>query len=241
MEIRYIDDIVILEPSGKISLDSSDLIETIAMLIDKGKKKIVLDFHNITVVDYNGLSVICIAFKRVLNNKGEMKLCDISENIAKLLEIVKLDDVLDIYVNLKDAIASFKETEGSDKSLGESPLRRRFKRLLLDIPVYYRLSKSYARKGAGELKVGRIANLSAEGLFIRTIDIYPQGSDLEIEIPISETGKNLIFKGIVLWDADKTLQKELYPGMGIGFVNISKSGQDTIIRFIDKNLVRRQR
>jgi anti-sigma B factor antagonist len=241
IKIRYIDDIVVVEVEGKININSSKLIETIGSILTEGMRNIVIDMEGVDFIDYNGLSVLAIAYKSAINNKAVMKLCGVSSHILELLRVVRLDEVFDIYNNMEDALGSFKQTqEASKESILEQPLRRRFQRLGIDMPVNYRLSKVSSHKGEAHLYSARIANISGAGIFIRTINVLPPGSEVEVEIKLISSMKPKHLKGIVMWLPDKGLQPDLYPGMGVQFTGLSQHAQEEIIEFIEKHTVHRK-
>lgn len=241
IKVRYSGDIAIIEVEGKVNINSSKLIETVGSLLDGGIARVIIDMQKVDFIDYNGLSVLAIAYKSVLNRKGIMKLCRVSLHILELLRIVKLDDVFEIHNDLQEALASFKKKGKLSKAevLGQ-PLRRRFKRLKMDIPIYYRLSQRLSARGEGELYSGRIENISGAGVFIRTINILPPGSEVSLEIALQRLKKSRSLKGRVLWVADEGLQPDLYPGMGVEFTELSAQAQEEIIEFIEKNMVQRR-
>ena len=240
---RYIDDIAVVEIEGRININSSKLIETVGSILDSGVYKIIINMGGVDFVDYNGLSVLAIAYKSTLNSKGMMKLCGISLHILELLRVVKLDDLFEIYDDEEQALASFKARKRSakkEKAEAEQPLRRRFTRLDIDIPIHYRLSKGLSGKGDRELYTGRMANISGAGVFIRTINVFPTGSEVALEMVFSKDKPPLCLRGVVLWVADKSLQPDLYPGMGVGFMDLAPSAQEKIIEFVEKNIVHRR-
>jgi Tfp pilus assembly protein PilZ len=64
------------------------------------------------------------------------------------------------------------------------------------------------------------------------------GTAVELDM-ILEFKKPLIIKGTVIWIADKDLQPDFYPGIGVAFENIPSRVQENIIEFIEKNTVHR--
>jgi anti-sigma B factor antagonist len=241
IKTNYIKDIAVLSIDGKININSSKLIETVGLLLDKGTSKIVVDMQNVDFVDYNGLSVLAITYKNALNYNSTMKLCGISLHIEELLKVVKLDDVFEIYDNLDNALESFKRESKADIDSGlDEPLRRRFSRLDMDIPVTYRLVKGAYNHNPDHSFSGRMENISGAGLFVRSMHILPPGSEVAVEI-ITDKDKQLNkFHGVVMWLADKGLQPELYPGMGIAFTGISAREQEHILDFIERHTVHRR-
>jgi anti-sigma B factor antagonist len=241
IKINYIKDIAVIAIDGKININSSKLIETVGVLLDKGTSKVIVDMNNVDFVDYNGLSVLAITYKNALNYNSAMKLCNISLHIQELLKVVRLDDVFEIYDNIDDALESFKHEAGvvqlADR---EQPLRRKFARLEMDIPVTYKLVKDARSGSSGHLYSGRMENISGAGLFLRTIHILPLGSEVTVEVILDSTKEPKRFNGIVMWIADNGIQPELYPGMGIAFTDISTGAQVEILEFIERHMVHRK-
>lgn len=236
IKLKYIKDVAVLSIEGRININSSRLIEVVGALLKKRSAKMVIDMKGINHIDYNGLSILAITYKNTLNNKCVMKLCGMPLHIQELFRIVKLDDVFEVYDDLDEALASFmhKAAVNKQKAL-EQPWRRRFIRLDLDIPIVYRLTKGPHYKTGDHLYSGRMANLSGAGLFVRSMQILPSGSEVILEIIFEKGQDPKQFQGIVMWLADKELQPELYPGMGIAFTGISSSTQETVIEYIEKH------
>jgi anti-sigma B factor antagonist len=241
IRVNYIKDIAVLTINGRININSSKLIETVGLLLRKGISKMVIDMRNVDFLDYNGLSVLAITYKNALNNNSVMKFCGISLNIQELLRVVKLDDIFEIYDNLDEALADFEDKAKAvyaDKD-GKQPLRRRFTRLDMDIPVTYKLSKGVFSHKAGGLYTGRMENVSGAGIFLRSIHMLPPGSEVSVGVMLEKDKESAYFNGIIMWLADKDLQPELYPGMGIAFTDISCRRQEEILQFIEKHTVNR--
>ncbi len=240
IKIKRVKNIDILSIEGRININSSKLIEAVGELLKNQSVKMVIDMTGINSIDYNGLSVLAITYKNALNNKCVMKLCGISTHIQELFRIVKLDDVFEIYDDINEAVASF--TRGADinkQEMLDQPWRRRFIRLDLDMPIVYRLTKGTHYKAGGHSYPGRMANLSGAGLFIRSMQLLPPGSEVMLEIIFKKGQDPRQFHGIVMWLADQGLQPELYPGMGIAFTNLSSSVQEMVIEYIEKHAVNR--
>lgn len=226
-------DIVIINPEGNINIDSALFIEETSRLLGLGCQKIVCDFTNVEMVDYNGLSVITIAYKNVINNSGVMKFCHIPPHIKELFRVVRLDLVFDIYDDMEDAIRSFNVSTKIDKLY----LRRRFKRLELSIPVKYHLVHVTDPRASA----GKIVNIGGEGIFIYSKHTFPVGNRLHCEMELGEKHESLKVEGVVIWLADRDLQPHCYPGMGVYFVDTDPQTQKKIIDYIDKNITHRSR
>ncbi len=223
--------IFILYLEGKIDINSANFIEETGKFLMEGHSKLLCNFNNINMVDYNGLSTIAIAYKNVINKNGVMKFCNVPIHIKELFKLVRLDLVFDVYDNEREAIRSFETTSKIDKLY----LRRRFKRIELRFPVKYSLAISAKPR----ILTGKILNISGDGVFIYAKQTFPVSGQLSMELTLDEDVKALKARGVIIWLADKELQPHCYPGMGVEFVNLNSNIQKKIIDFIDKNITHR--
>jgi len=235
MEIRkrFSNRIAVLYITGKVDINAAGFIEETGRLPKEGINKILCNFSNVTMVDYNGLSILAIAYKNIVNQRGAIKFCNVPAHIKELFKAARLDEVFDMFPDEESAIKGFDLTTKVDKL----PLRRRFKRVDISTPVRFKIGVSTSNK----LAKGKILNLSGEGMFIHAKNTFPVATDLYVEVLLSGIKSPLIITGMVVWLADKELQPHSYPGMGIKFKNIDKKSQDSIISYIDKNLTRRSK
>ncbi|MFA6142216.1 MAG: STAS domain-containing protein [Candidatus Omnitrophota bacterium] len=231
IRIREIDNINIMDIDGKIDINSSDIIEMVGWLISSGKINIIVNLENADMVDYNGLSILTIAYKNVLNHKGKFKFVNVPVSVIELFRAVKLETVFEVYADEEAAVNSFSE-EGVDKL----HLRRRFQRLEIHISVKYRI---VGGQGKPKLFDGSVLNLSAAGLYIYTPYIFPINSILDLEFGIPGQTTMLEAAGKVSWLADKEIQPHAYPGMGISFIHLTPEKEKAIAEFIDKNITHR--
>lgn len=81
---------------------------------------------------------------------------------------------------------------------------------------------------------GFTEDLSTGGLFLETHQIYPIGSEMNINLSIS--GKEIALKAIVRWikSPDTFNCDDIHPGMGLQFVDLSQENKSIIEAFIKK-------
>ena len=236
MEIRqrFEGNIAVLYITGKIDINSAQLIESTGQLLREGVKQILCNFTNVRMVDYNGLSLLAIAYKNAANQKGAIKFCCVPGHIKQLFEVARLEKTFEIYPDEESAIEGFGLSDKVDKL----PLRRRFKRIDINIPIKYKVGLSASTK----LLNGKILNLGGEGLYIFAKNTYPVSSEIYMEIKFGEgRWETFALMGTVIWLADKELQPHAYPGMGVTFSNLDAKTQNEIIDFINKNLTTRSK
>jgi len=235
MEIRkrFYKNIAVLYIAGKINVDAASFIEETGRLMREGINKILCNFANVNLVDYNGLSILTIAYKNIVNQNGILKFCSVPAHIKELFKSTRLDTVFEIYQDEENALKTFDLSNKVDKL----PLRRRFKRVDLSVPVRYKVGVSTQTK----LSKGKIMNLSGDGMFIHSKNTFPVSTQLYLELNLKDADKTITLMGTVVWIADKELQPHSYPGMGVSFTNLDKDTQAIIIDFIDKNITGRSR
>lgn len=107
---RELNDITIVCVSGAIRLESkgsSVLRDVIKDLLLEGRKKIVLDLHEINHVDTEGIGGLASVFTSVHNQGGELKFLNLTKNVRAVLKIMKLDTIFRAMEDEAGVIASF--------------------------------------------------------------------------------------------------------------------------------------
>lgn len=231
IKVREVREASVLDVNGNINIDSAEIIEVIGGLLKYNRLNILLNFKNVTGVDYNGLSVLVIAYKNITNHKGKLRFCNVPVYALTLLKTAHLDTIFEIYDNEKAALRSFKELASRVRN---KVLRRRFKRLDMHINVSYNLPARPKQPHKG-----RLLNISGAGIYIRCKNIYPMKTRVNLKIDLPDFTKPIEVQGMVIWNADREIQPHEYPGMGFQFIDISSGVQKDILEFIDKNISHR--
>jgi len=225
--LRKIENVNILDIYGRIDINCSEIIEISSQIVKAGQPNIIFNLENVEQIDYNGLSVLAISYKNVINHGGNLKLCNVPLQIMELFRVVRLDSVFSIYQKEQSAILSF---HNKDIEIEEKLLRRRFERIGIH------LENKYWRVGLETKQYkGTILNISGAGLYLYAKDTLPLHSEVAIELWLPEQNKPLLITGTVIWLADKEIQLHVYPGMGISLVDLEHTKQKAIVDFVEKN------
>jgi len=124
---RQLDGVVFVDLDGKILLGESNrqLHEAIRLLVQEGKKNVVLNLENVTRIDSSGLGELIAGYATLERSGGTLKLMKMSERVTELMTMTKLLTVFEIFDNEDDACASFDTTKDRTTSpLDESTPRR---------------------------------------------------------------------------------------------------------------------
>jgi anti-anti-sigma factor len=233
MEIRARQNngIIILDLAGRIDVNSANLVEVIGQCIHDGYNDILCNLEDVDFIDYMGTSVVVIAYKEVMNNSGRMKFCNVPAHIRNNFSVAGMDRVIEMYVDEDSALKSFKEDKVIE-DIQKMQLRRRFKRLPIDIKV--ELRAKYSRDPVC-LKLD-LLNLSAIGAFIFGCNKFKLGDEVILKMFLPPKHEVLELEAKVVWIPDKQVQPHAYPGIGVEFVNIPSAVQQKLISFIERNL-----
>ncbi|MGA8492803.1 MAG: STAS domain-containing protein [Terriglobales bacterium] len=106
---REIEDVVIVDVVGRITLGEGNVMlrDVIAMLIDKGHAKILLNLQEVGYVDSSGVGELVRACTSVRNRGGQLKLVSPSNRVSDLLRLTRLHNVFDIEVDEASGVQSF--------------------------------------------------------------------------------------------------------------------------------------
>ncbi|MDD5155172.1 MAG: PilZ domain-containing protein [Candidatus Omnitrophica bacterium] len=223
--------VVILDLYSSIDINSANMIEIVGQCLRDGYLDILCNFEEVESIDYMGISAIVLAYKEVMNNNGRMKFANIPAHLRSLFSVTGLDRAIEIYATEDLAMNSFKEDKIIE-NIKKMQLRRRFKRLPVDIKIDLR---DKSNKEAVCYKAD-ILNLSAIGAYIYGCDKFKLGDELNIKLKLPHKNVELELQAKVVWICDRQVQQQISPGIGVEFHKISSQDQAKIIEFIDRNL-----
>lgn len=110
LSTKEIDGITVIELEGSVfgGPDASALNEVLHKLIEKKKKKVVVDLSDVQTMNSSGLSMLINALTTIRKAGGDLKIAEPSKKIESLLTITKLTTVFELFTSVKEAIISFK-------------------------------------------------------------------------------------------------------------------------------------
>jgi anti-sigma B factor antagonist len=219
----------ILALSGAVDINSSGLVEKVGWALENGYKDLVCDFQEVELVDYAGMSALAIAYKNVINHGGRMKFASVAVHIRKIFNLICLDKVFELYDDLDTALRSFED----DKIISEiqkKQLRRRFKRLPLDIGIEFKSKKE------DKFLQGKVLNISGVGMLVFADKVACKlGEILDIKLTLRPAPGFLEIEAVVVWLVEKNIQPQLYPAMGLEFYRLDALTQEKIVEFVERN------
>ncbi len=95
---------VIELPANLALPDASNVTEHLQQLIAQGHDRLVLDLASVSFIDSTGLSVLINARKRTAGVAGEVVLLNPSARARILIELTRLHEVFDIFIDKEAAV-----------------------------------------------------------------------------------------------------------------------------------------
>jgi len=108
--VRKVGQVSVVDLSGKITIGEGDVVlrDKVIELLDAGQTKILLSLEKVSYMDSAGIGELVACFKKAREKGGTVKLLKPSGKVEDLLQLTKLWEVFDIFVDDEQkAIDSF--------------------------------------------------------------------------------------------------------------------------------------
>jgi len=103
------EDVVVLQVGGKLmgGTDADIFQENLRLILDEGRRKILVDLGDVSWVNSTGLGILIAAHAQVERAGGELKLCQVSRRVESILMVTRLNMIFESYADEAQALASF--------------------------------------------------------------------------------------------------------------------------------------
>jgi len=112
MDIKTIDDVVILTPKGLLlgGKETDELEARIKELDGAGNEKLLIDLGQTTFMSSMGMACLFLAHAKYIKRGARVKLCSVDRKIKALFALVKLTLIYgdDLHDSEDEALASFR-------------------------------------------------------------------------------------------------------------------------------------
>ena len=95
---------VVTMPERLVMANADTWRSHVKRVIDDGNHRLILDLADVEFVDSSGLSVLVFALKCVRAIDGEAVLLNPSQNVLSLIELTRLHEVFEIFMDRDSAI-----------------------------------------------------------------------------------------------------------------------------------------
>lgn len=109
IETQDIDGIEVLAlPQRVVMANAAEIRKAIIARVESGRRRIVIDLGKTEFMDSSGLSVLISTLKAVRKVNGAVVLLNVSEGVRALIELTRLNEIFDIFVDRDAAIAQLR-------------------------------------------------------------------------------------------------------------------------------------
>jgi anti-sigma B factor antagonist len=102
---------VVIKLSGKLMGGTfmQDMSETLHKLLDEGKKNVVLDIGDVSMITSTGIGILISGYTTMKNASGDLKLASVTDRGKGLLQVTALDSIFKYYPSVEEALKSFSD------------------------------------------------------------------------------------------------------------------------------------
>ena len=109
VEVRQIQDVVILDLMGRLTAGLGDQIlrEAIDELLAEGRRQILLNLSDVAFVDSAGIGELVAGLKTARRFGADLKLLNVGERVYSTLDMARLLPTFETYHDEAEAVRSF--------------------------------------------------------------------------------------------------------------------------------------
>lgn len=112
IKIEEIDDVLVASFTNEDKINTmitEPIKEELVGLFTEPNVKLALDLSGIKFIDSSGFSVLLAIRKAAENNFGIFKICNISDDVKELFQVLQLHNVFELFDSKDSCIVSFKK------------------------------------------------------------------------------------------------------------------------------------
>ena len=108
-KVREEGNVTVIDLSGKLmgGYDADVFRDLVHELIEKGRKKIVVNLAGIKWINSTGIGILITGYTTLRKNKGDLKLLNVSKKIESILYVTKLNLIFECFDDEHEAIGSY--------------------------------------------------------------------------------------------------------------------------------------
>lgn len=109
-------DVSVCFPEGRLDHSQSFLFESdMNALISEGANKIILDLSRLDYISSSGIRVFISIIRQLNERKGRVVFCSPPSSVSHIIEMVSLQDEIEIFPSLFEALSSFESNHNGSK------------------------------------------------------------------------------------------------------------------------------
>jgi anti-sigma B factor antagonist len=107
-QIKDASGVAVVQVEGQLIVGNrQELKDLVQAALDRGDRRLLVDFSRTGYIDSSGLGALVSISKRIREAGGELRLSGLNEDLRSLFELTKLDTLFAIAETPQQALASF--------------------------------------------------------------------------------------------------------------------------------------
>ena len=102
--------ITIVDLAGKVDLYEAQSIRENIRKLARENSRILLNMEGVTILDSSGLGALIASTGQVEKEGGELRICNLTEGVKKLINIANLSGVFNVYETEEEALLGFEDS-----------------------------------------------------------------------------------------------------------------------------------
>lgn len=104
--VRSVDGATVVSVEGQLIVGNrQELKQTVLAELERGSRRFVIDFTRTGYIDSSGLGILVSLSRSIGQERGELRLAALNDDLRTLFELTKLNTLFDIRGTLEDALA----------------------------------------------------------------------------------------------------------------------------------------
>ncbi|MFL5403499.1 MAG: STAS domain-containing protein [Gemmatimonadales bacterium] len=100
--------VTVVQVDGQLIVGNRhELKDLVQAALDRGDRRLLIDFSRTGYIDSSGLGALVSISKRIRESGGELRLAGLNEDLRSLFELTKLDTLFTITETPEQALATF--------------------------------------------------------------------------------------------------------------------------------------
>lgn len=105
VKVRDEGDTKVVMLDGKLDTNTTPTVEgEVNALLDAGAAKLLINFENVSYISSSGLRLLLATAKRLIREKGDLKVCSLNEMATEVFEVSGFSSILNVYATEQDAL-----------------------------------------------------------------------------------------------------------------------------------------
>lgn len=100
-------DVLMVDVEGQLVVTNrQDFKQAILDEVEQGARTVIIDFTRSGYIDSSGLGALVSLSKRVRDAGGDLRLAGLNEDLRRLFELTRLDQLFPLYATRADALSA---------------------------------------------------------------------------------------------------------------------------------------